>query len=263
MQKQFFNPEPSIIAHRGLSIQYPENTLLSFSKAIELGVDVIETDIHLTKDNRFVIIHDDVIDRVSNGKGFVLNHTLEELKQFDAGYWFSPDENKSFPYRGTGLKFFSLEEMLEYFPDQRFNIDLKDKNPAQVKQYSEIINKYNPKRILTASEHGPNLKEFRKIMPDMATSFSLWEVIGLYFLLRTGFLFAKKKFAADAIQIPEYIGPSHLADLPLIREMHKHDIRVHVWTVNNEQDMKRLLDSGVDGIITDDPALLKRVLIQA
>jgi glycerophosphoryl diester phosphodiesterase len=261
MTKKFFNPEPRILAHRGLSNEYPENTLLSFRQAVDLGVDVIETDVHFTRDKEFVVVHDDQLERISDGEGAVSEHTLAELKKLDAAHGFTVDEGRTYPYRGRGLTFLSLQELLEEFPDQRFNIDLKNKNSQQISYYGEIIKKHAAQsRILTASEHLVNLREIRRLFPEMATSFSMGEVVWFYFLFKTGFLFLKKSFKGDALQIPEFIGPSRMVNSAFVRQAHAKGIRVHVWTINEEHDMKRLLDAGVDGIFTDDAALLMRVL---
>lgn len=261
MTKSFFQPEPRVLAHRGLSIEYPENTILSFRKAAELDVDVIETDVHLTNDNQFVVIHDDRLERLSDGGGRVSDYTLAALQQFDAAYHFTLDGGKTFPYRGSGITFLSLDELLEEFPEQRFNIDLKIKNPDLVDNYAAIIRKHHAEtRVLTASEHRINLMKMRSQIPEMATSFSMGEVIAFFALFKTGFLFCKKSFVGDALQIPEFIGPSRIVTPSFVREAHERMIRVHVWTVNEEHDMRRLLDAGVDGIFTDDARRLQRVL---
>ncbi len=259
MGKEFFSPEPRVFAHRGASCEFPENTLPAFRKAVEIKADVIETDTHFTKDGKFVMFHDDILERLTDGKGRITDFTLDELKQFDAGYSFTPD-GTTFPFRGKGLTMLSLDELLEEFPDQRFNIDLKDKNPRQVVAYCETIRRHNAgRRVLTASNYRTNIRRVRTSIPEMATSSGLWEVIGLFALFKTGFLFMKKHFATDALQIPEFIGTSRIATANFIRQIHENGLRVHIWTVNKEEDMRRLIEDGVDGIVTDNPALLQRV----
>lgn len=260
MGKKFFDDEVRVFAHRGIPKEYPENTLPSFKKACELGVDVIETDVHFTRDKKFVVIHDEFLDRVSNGIGKVSNYTMKDLKNFDAGYNFTTD-NKTYPFRGKGVTFISLEELLEEFPNQRFNIDLKDKNPKQIIYYAKIIERYNAQfRILTASEHRANLKEIRKIYPEMATSFSFWEALGFYLLFLSGLLSLDIHFDGDALQIPEYFGSFHVITKSFIKQAYEKGIKIHVWTVNKREDIIRLLNLGVDGIISDDPVLLKEVI---
>ncbi len=260
MSKKFFDPEPRVVAHRGASGDYPENTALSFGKASEIGVDVIETDIHFTKDGDFLVIHDDDLARVSDGEGKVADHTLAELKRYDAGYRFSTDGGTTYPFRGRGLSFLSLSEMLEEFPDQRFNIDLKARDLSQVPRYLEIIKKVNARdRVLTASEYGPNTAMVRKLMPDMATSFGLMPALGYYFLYKSGLLNFRKSFPQDALQIPEFFGISRVVTGHFIEQAHRKGLRVHVWTINEEKDMRRLYEMGVDAVMSDHPVLLKKV----
>ena len=114
--------------------------------------------------------------------------------------------------------------------------------------------------MLTASEFTGNLKAVRSLMPEMATSASHNEVAGVFFLYRSGLLFAKNSFEADALQIPEFYRHWHVAAPGLVRKVRNKGIRVHVWTINAEADMRRLIAWGVDGIITDYPPLLKAVL---
>ena len=260
MSKKFFVPEPRVFAHRGASGGYPENTLLSFREAVKIDVDVIETDVHFTKDGRFVVAHDGELGRICDGGGLVADHTLTELKKFDAGYGFSVDGGKSFPYRGKGLSLISLEELLEEFPDQRFNIDLKAKNPAQVPYYCDIIEKCGAvHRVLTASEHAVNTRPMRERFPEMATSFSMSEALWYYFMFRSGLLYFRKHFPADALQIPEFFGPSRVVSETFVEQAHRKGLRVHVWTINDEEGMRRLYDAGADAVMSDHPSLLKKV----
>jgi len=260
MLKKFFSPEPRIFAHRGDSAHFPENTLPAFKSAVEAGADVIETDVQRSKDGRFMIFHDDTLDRITDGAGRLGDYTLQELQRFDAGHSYSADA-KSFPFRGKGITIPSLEEILREFPQQRFNVDLKADDPRQAEEYCALIRRCDAvERVLTASEFTENLKAVRRLLPEMATSASHREVAAVFFLYKSGLLFAKRKFAADALQIPEFHRRWHVAAPGMIRRVRGRGIRVHVWTVNREDDMRRLLDAGADGIITDDPRLLKKVV---
>ncbi|MFC1669556.1 glycerophosphodiester phosphodiesterase [Spirochaetota bacterium] len=257
--KKFFQPEPHIFAHRGIPSEYPENSLISFQKARESGAHVIETDVHLTRDNRFVIFHDDTLERTTGAEGKIANFTLSELRQFDIAYNFSLD-GISFPYRGKNLKVLSLEELLEEFPEQRFNIELKNYNPSQVHIYCDIIKKMNcQNRVLTASECSGNLTLSRALIPQMATSSTRREAICFLLSSWTGFIHLRKKYAFDALQIPEYYRGIKVLNARFIDNAHNADLRVHVWTVNNEKDMVRLIKLGVDGIMSDCPVLLKKI----
>jgi glycerophosphoryl diester phosphodiesterase len=249
-----------VFAHRGASKEFPENTLPAFKKAAELGVDYLEIDIRFTKDERFAVIHNDLISSTTNGSGMVADYTLDELKKFDAGYYFT-DDRGIYPFRGNGIRLMSLDEVLEAFPNQKIDIDIKDKNPYQIKRLIEIIDKYNAyDRIIAASKHFVNLKVLRKMCPQITTAFSIYETLYLYSFYKFGFLFLDISLNGSVLQIPEMYGQFRLVTESFIKALHEKGIELHVWTVNKEEDMRRLINLGVDGIMSDDPALLMKVL---
>ncbi|MBN2402895.1 MAG: glycerophosphodiester phosphodiesterase [Spirochaetes bacterium] len=250
-----------VFAHRGASKEFPENTLPAFERAVELGVDYIELDVRFTRDKRFALIHDETIDRVTEGSGRVSDYSMDELKKFDAGYSFTSDRGTTYPFRGKGIMLMSLDELLEAFPEQKIDIDIKDKNPGQIKHLVEIIDKYNAyDRVVAASKHYVNLKALRKMCPQIPTGFSLFEMMWIFFLYKCGLLFLDMTFKGNMLQLPEYYAQFKLITGSFIKELHKKGIDLHVWTVNREQDMRRLIDIGVGGIMSDDPALLCKVL---
>ncbi|MBN2040831.1 MAG: glycerophosphodiester phosphodiesterase [Spirochaetes bacterium] len=251
----------AVFAHRGASGDYPENTMPAFRKAAEMNVDYIETDIHFTKDNKFVVIHDDTIDRITEGSGYVSDYTLEDLKKFDAAYNFTVDEGHSFPFRGREIKLLSLEEMLQSFPQQKFNIDLKDRNVNQVKYFTGILNRCRAfDRVIVASGYYSNLRAVRKLCPGISTSFSVKEILILLILHFSGFLFLKTNFKGNAVQVPERWKIFRIVTPKFIERLHKKNLKIHVWTVNDKDDIRRLIDLKVDGIMSDNPALLMEVL---
>jgi glycerophosphoryl diester phosphodiesterase len=248
-------------AHRGASNEFPENTMPAFERAVQLGADFIETDIHLTRDKKFAVIHDDSIERITNGRGKVSGYTMEELKNFDAGYHFTKDDGNTYPFRGKGIALSSLDEILETFPGCKFNLDIKEKNPEQIKYFVNIIDKYKAQdRIITASKYLSNLNTVRKIRPGIATSFSVPETLGILFLYKSSLIFLKNKFRGISLQIPEKYGNFNIVTKSFVKQMHEKGLQVHVWTVDKEDDMKRLISYGVDGIMSNDPALLLKVL---
>jgi glycerophosphoryl diester phosphodiesterase len=260
MKKKFFDTPTKLLAHRGMPLQYPENTLISFKNAVEFGIDVIETDTHLTKDKQFIISHDAEISRVTNGSGLISDYTLEELFEFDAGHNFTIDDGKTHPFRGKGVKFISVEKLLKEFPNQKFNIDLKDNNSSQVEAWADLIKKKDAvERVLTASQFTKNLIEVRKHFPSMATSFSAGEVFKFYIGNKFGRL-KPGRFHGDALQIPVRLGPFHLIKPKFIKNAQEYGYKIHVWTINEKEEMRMLLNMGVDGIFTDDPIKLKEVL---
>jgi glycerophosphoryl diester phosphodiesterase len=250
-----------VFAHRGASKEFPENTLPAFKRAVELGVDYIETDVRFTKDKKFALIHDESVDRITNGSGLVSAYTMDELKRFDAAYQFTNDEGKTYPFRNRGLELMSLNELFTEFPNHKFDIDIKDKNPHQIKRLVEVIEEYNAyDRVIACSKHYVNLKAMRRMCPKIITAFSLWEMMWIFFLYKSGFLFLDLPLKGSVLQLPEAYGQFKLISDKFVKELHLKDIEFHVWVVNQEEAMKRFINIGVDGIMTDDPALLMKVL---
>jgi glycerophosphoryl diester phosphodiesterase len=193
----------------------------------------------------------------------VSEYTLDELKEFDAAYKFTLDGGKSFPFRGKGITFPSVNEILTKFPDQKFNIDLKDKKPEQVKRWKNLIENHNAQgRVLTASQYRANLRLIREYLPEMATCFSAGEVFSFYLRNKFGgyHRLEKKDYRGDALQIPVKMGPLRIVSEKSIENAHKLGYRMHVWTINDATAMKNLFQKGVDAIFTDNPRILKRVI---
>ena len=255
----FLEPMPRVIAHRGDSRNYPENTLPAFESAVRMGIDVVETDIHLTKDGVLVIWHDPTLERNTDGRGWIEDHTLEELRRFDAGYTFTQDGGKTFPFRGKGVRICTLAEALEHCPGQRFNIDLKTKCPEIVDEFIKVIREHDAvDRVVGASFHLSNLKRLRRLAPDFLTSVTTAEVVPLLFRQKTHTL--PKAFKRKIIfQIPMAAGPVKVVTPAFVKAMHQRGAVVMVWTINDEETMRRLFAMGVDSVMTDDPALVIKV----
>ena len=255
----FLEPMPRVIAHRGDSRNYPENTLPAFESAVRMGIDVVETDIHLTKDGVLVIWHDPTLERNTDGSGRIEDHTLEELRRFDAGYTFTQDGGKTFPFRGKGVRICTLAEALEHCPGQRFNIDLKTKCPEIVDEFIRVIREHDAvDRVVGASFHLSNLKRLRRLAPDFLTSVTTAEVVPLLFRQKTHTL--PKAFKRKIIfQIPMAAGPVKVVTPAFVKAMHQRGAVVMVWTINDEETMRRLFAMGVDSVMTDDPALVIKV----
>lgn len=255
----FLEPMPRVIAHRGDSRNYPENTLPAFESAVRMGIDVVETDIHLTKDGVLVIWHDPTLERNTDGRGRIEDHTLEELRRFDAGYTFTQDGGKTFPFRGKGVRICTLAEALEHCPGQRFNIDLKTKCPEIVDEFIKVIREHDAvDRVVGASFHLSNLKRLRRLAPDFLTSVTTAEVVPLLFRQKTHTL--PKAFKRKIIfQIPMAAGPVKVVTPAFVKAMHQRGAVVMVWTINDEETMRKLFEMGVDSVMTDDPALVIKV----
>jgi glycerophosphoryl diester phosphodiesterase len=256
---EFFRQDasrPLVIAHRGGGALAPENTLYAFRRAIDLGADVLELDVRGTADGKLVVMHDATLDRTTDGAGQVNEKTLEELKKLDAAYRWTTDSGKTYPLRETGITIPTLEEVFTAFPGMKFNIEPKQAAPSLVKPLCEIIRRHKmADKIVVGSFNQTVLDDFRRECPEVATSASPYEVGKFLTLYKTG-LQESYSPRMQALQIPEYIDVTS----EFIDAAHKRNLKVHVWTVNDPAEMQRLLDAGVDGIITDYPDRLLELL---
>lgn len=260
-QHPFADPDGLLVmAHRGWRGYYPENTLLSFQQAAALQVDGLEMDIHSTADGVLVVFHDDTLERTTNGTGLIHNLTYAELKQLDAGYWWTNDDGKTYPFRGQGLTVPTIEEIFSHFPNFWINVDIKQRQPSIVKPFAQMIRDFRlTQQLCVASFHTETILEFRRECPEVFSSLSVPEVQRLFALsgLRLSGLYRGQGGAA---QPPEYEGRWHIVNPLFVKAAHRHGVAVHVWTVNETADMIRLMEMGVDGLISDFPDRLLKLL---
>lgn len=171
------NHRPLVMGHRGDSFSIPENTIQAFEDAYKMKVDCIETDVHMTKDNKFVHFHDPNLERTTNGVGKIADYTLAELKELDAGFKFQPEGSREYPYRGKGLQILSIDEVLPCFPKVRFNLDIKSSNPEAPKLLAEKLKELNvEERVCVGSFHQQQIIRFREYT-EAITSAGKKEVI--------------------------------------------------------------------------------------
>jgi glycerophosphoryl diester phosphodiesterase len=253
------HPGPTAFAHRGGGKLWPENTLVAFQGALEQGYRYIETDIHVTADGELVVFHDSHLDRTTDGHGLVKDHSLAELQRFDAGFHFTAD-GREFPHRGTGVRVPTLEELLALHPELRVNIEMKPEDPAVVRRVWEFIEHHRiHDRVLIAAERTEAVRAFRRMSKGaVATSAGRREVATFWAAARVGAArLLQPPF--DALQVPvrervEVVTPRFLAAAK------RHAIHVHVWTIDDPDEMRRLLDLGVDGLMSDRPDVLSEVM---
>ncbi|MGH9942370.1 MAG: glycerophosphodiester phosphodiesterase [Pyrinomonadaceae bacterium] len=254
---------PLVIAHRGGAGLWPENTVYAFEQARDLGVDVIETDVQSTTDGALVVMHDASVDRTTDGTGRVAGLTLAELKKLDAGYRWSPDGGKTFPLRGRGITVPTLEEVFTALPDMRFNLEPKQETPSLVKPLCRALRERGmTDRVMVGSFRPAALEEFRRECPEVATSASPTEASKFLTMYKAGLANAYSP-VMKALQVPEYAGAMQVLTKDFVAAAHGRKLQVHAWTVNEEADMRRLLDMGVDGIMTDYPDRLLKLLGRA
>jgi len=243
------------IAHRGGKRLAPEATLPAYASAVELGVDVLEIDLRATADGVLVCLHDRTVDRTTDGEGAVDELTLAALRGLDAGYHFSPDGGATHPYRGQGVTVPTFAEVLDAFPGYHFSVEIKQTEPSIVDLFlAEVGARGVQDRIVLESISDAALREVRARDPAVHTALGLAELTEFLLLI-------------DDTTIADYTPPARFlhppwdavgaAELDRARQV---GLKTHVWTVNQRDDMELLVDLGVDGIMTDDPALLAEVL---
>ncbi|MDN4615335.1 glycerophosphodiester phosphodiesterase family protein [Leifsonia sp. F6_8S_P_1B] len=239
-------PRPRVIAHRGLALDAPENTLLAFLKALAAGATHLETDVHASADGVAVISHDPDLRRVAGREAGVGHLTMSELRRIDLGH---------------GQGFCSLAEALEAFPQARFNIDVKDERAA-APTAAAIRDARATDRVLITSFAKSRREAVERELPGVATSPSVAEVAPALAAAKAGLGSAVRRTLRgfDAVQIPERRGPVQLVTPRTVAAIQAAGVEVHVWTVNDAADMIRLLDLGVDGLVSDRCDLLKALV---
>ena len=229
--------------------------MYAFAGAVEdLGYHYIEIDVRLTSDGVPVVFHDAKLDRTTSGTGKVVEHTLAEIQAVDAAFHFDPEND--YPLRGTGIGVSTLEELYGTWPDVRLNIDLK--GPGEEWAVAEIIRAFDAEhRTLIGSFNDRRIARFRRITRGrVAVSAGPTASASMYAASRTGRSIQRK---VQAYQLPfDYRGTT--IDAKLIDAVHRAGAHLHLWTVNESDDMRRFIDMGVDGIVTDRPDVLNRVL---
>jgi glycerophosphoryl diester phosphodiesterase len=253
--------EPLFFAHRGGSALAPENTLVAFEKGLSYGADALELDVHPTRDGEIVVFHDDTLDRTTDGSGRVSGFTLDDLRQFDAGYRFTPDAGATYPYRGQGVTIPTLAEVYERFPATRVNIEIKEDIPGVEEQLWRVIQAAHAEdRTLVAGFLAAPLLRFRTVSQGrVATSGSMPEVRA-FVLAAYARATRLLRPAYDAVQVPETYRGVPVVTPTTVRVAQQMGLAVHVWTVDDRASMERLLGYGVDGLMSDRPDILAQVL---
>ncbi len=253
--------QPLVFAHQGGENLWPSNTLFAFDQAVALGVDVLDTDMHMTRDGVLVLMHDETVDRTTNGAGAIRDLTLAEIKQLDAGYHFSLDGGQTFPYRGQGLTVPTLEELFQAYPQLRFGIEIKQTEPvATAQRFCALMREYDMQdQVLASSFRQANMDAFRQECPEVATSATEDEVRLFYVLFRLG-LSDTLTPNYNSFQVPETSGSIHILTPAFVAAAHRRGLAVQPWTINEVADLQRILALGVDGINTDNPDRLLDLL---
>lgn len=259
------NNKPYNIAHRGGAALAPEETIAAFIKADAVGADFFEYDVHITKDGHLIASHDPTVDRITTGTGLINEMTLEEIKALDAGEKFIDLEGRT-PYKGKGIRLATVEEIFQAFPNKRAVIELKDTNDpalyeAMVQEMWRIVQKNQmiDKVIIASFDHAIN-QRFKEISNERvaigageseATHYIVKMLLRLNALARTD---------SHALQLPLKQRGIDLTQRNIIKGARRQGLDIYYWTVNDPETMRELIRKGVDGIMSDNPALLQQIL---
>ncbi len=258
MPRSFLDwPQPIAFAHRGGAGDHPENTLPAFAAAVQLGYRYVETDVHLTRDGVVMAFHDAVLDRVTDRTGPIAALTAAEVEQADAGYGFTPDGGRSFPHRGRGVRIPRLDALLDAWPDVRVNID--PKSDAVVAPLVEVLRRHGAAdRVCVGAFSDARIARVRALSGGaICTSMGPRAIAVAWAACRSGRI---PRQGADCLQVPVRGRGVPLVTPALLRAAHRSGLPVHVWTIDDRAEMERLLDLGIDGIMTDRIAVLREVL---
>ncbi|HEX6322619.1 MAG TPA: glycerophosphodiester phosphodiesterase [Vicinamibacterales bacterium] len=241
-----------VYAHRGGAALAPENTMAAFERGMAEGADGLEFDVRLSRDGVPVVHHDPTLDRTTDARGPVSALTADELARVDAGCKFAPAGDGVFPFRGQGIGVPTLEEVVHRFPNARLIVEMKDDTEAIAEAVVSVLRKADAfDRADLASFYARPVLEARRLGGGVRTGASQQEVRAALYAAWCGL--SPRKPAYYGFQIPERAGRLRIVSRRFVRCVTRADLTVAVWTVNEEADMKRLLDWGVTALITDRP----------
>lgn len=255
-----FSPDqyPLVIAHAGSEL-FPHDTLYALKEYAAMGVDILEMDLHMTADGEIILIHDDTVDRTTDGSGDVREMTLAEVQALDAGWYWTKDEI-NYPFRGQGIVIPTLREVFETFPGYPMIIEIKQETPSMAQPLCDLIRQHDMEtHVLVPSFNDAAIQEFRAVCPEVATAASRDEVRD--FVIR-GFLLMGGTITPEfeALQVPEEDGGVPVVTRLFLWFARNRNVEVHIWTINDPAEMERFIEMGLDGIMTDRTDLLLEIL---
>lgn len=260
-------------AHQGGSFEGPSSTLHAIRSALDAGATAIELDVHATKDRTIVVSHDETVDATTGHSGVIAELDLSQLAEMDNAFWWQPGATvtpggspEDYPFRGCApndrnFSIVTLEEVVRAFPSVLLNLDIKRCDP-EVEPYEELLANELQRlerrdSVIVASFHDSAIQRFRAIAPGVATSAATGETAAFYF---SHLEEAPVVAPVRAFQVPATFDGIEVVTERFVDVAHQHGVAVHVWTVNRRDEMDRLIDLGVDGIITDTPTPLATLL---
>jgi glycerophosphoryl diester phosphodiesterase len=243
---------PLVYAHRGGAALRPENTLAAFDHGLSLGAGGLELDVHLSRDGIVVVHHDATLDRTTSGRGPLAACTAAQLAGLDAGYRFVGPDGRGFPFRGRGIGVPALATVLARYPGVPLLIELKGRNVEVARRTVDLVRKAGAiETVALGAFSGRLLREARRLEPCLRTGASREET--RWALYRSWVGLGLRCPAYREFQVPERSGRSVIVSPHFIEHAHRAAVAVKVWTVDTRADIDRLLDWGVDGIISDRP----------
>ena len=269
-QRAFYradDPEILNIAHRGGRGLAPEGTIAAFDQAMKLNVDMFEYDTHITKDGHLVVIHDPTVDRTTNGTGRVNNMTLAEIQSLDAGYNFV-DETGEYSFRGKGVYIPTVEEVFQRYPNMRHLIEMKDTNAVRlyedvIQELWRLIRENNMENHVMVGSFNHDINErFEAVTWGQIPIGAGESAVRSFVKKHVPYLNGLAASTVDSLQLPVEQEGYDLATNNIIQSAKKRNISIYYWTINDEMKMRELIAKGVDGIITDYPDRLQRVLAE-
>ncbi|HEY6726711.1 MAG TPA: glycerophosphodiester phosphodiesterase [Polyangiaceae bacterium] len=254
-------PRPLLFGHRGASAKAPENTLAAFERAVAAGADVLELDVHLSKDGVVVVHHDALVDRTTNGRGEVRGFAFAELRALDAGYRFA-DAAGEHGFRGRGCQIPRLADVLAAFPGRGFNIELKQAEPPMVRAVLDVLERAGNADVVLAAADDGIMRAIEAAKPGVPLGMSSAECWRFWWQTMLGR--PPREFAGRCLQVPPY----HYGVLPVlsrrvVRAAHDAGLEVHVWTINDPREAAHWLSRGVDGVMSDDPDAIAHAVLSA
>ena len=252
---------PLHIAHRGGALLAPENTLAAFHPALERhGTQMLETDVHLTRDGEVVLFHDATLERCTDGAGPLAALTLAELQRLDAGHTYTPDGGRTWPFRGRGVRIPTLREALRAFPTLRFNIELKPDVPGAEDVFLRVLREEGALgRVCVGSERDAVGERLARAAPE-ACHFYPSDALATFVLAVKAGERPPEEPRYTVLDMPLFFGDVRLVDAALVEAVAAHGKWLNVWTVDAPEEMRRLVAEGVGGIMTDRPDVLRRIL---
>ena len=249
------------IAHRGGALLAPENTIPAFRMAVEhWRTDMLELDLHATRDGELVVSHDPTLQRCTDGDGRIADHTLAELQRLDAGFHFSADGDRTHPFRGQGLQIPTFREVLKAFPALPLNVEVKAEAPGVESAVASILRAEGAvDRVCLGSELDPLAERLVAAAPEVCAFYPRDALTELVLAIKSGAQPPDDR-RYQVLDMPLDYGEVRLVDAPFLEATTRLGRWVNVWTIDDPTTMRELVAIGVGGIMTDRPDLLREVL---